>query len=84
MRYVLLQTTMLCMWITVCLEPINGCVKPIIYDTSAYVTNVWVFSLVPKYLSYLMDEFFVSWSLLLLSYQIYILLTRESNHLMKN
>jgi hypothetical protein len=40
MRYVLLQTTMLCMWTTVCLEPINGCVEPIIYDTSAYVTNV--------------------------------------------
>jgi hypothetical protein len=38
---------------------------------------------VPKYLCYLIDEFFVLWSLLLLSYQIYVLLTRESNHLMK-
>jgi hypothetical protein len=49
----------------------------------ANVTNVWVFSLVPKYLCYLIDEFFVLWSLLLLSYQIYVLLTRENNHLTK-
>jgi hypothetical protein len=47
----------------------------------AYVTNLWIFCLVPKYLCYVMDEFFVWWSLLLLSYQIYVLLTRESNYL---
>jgi hypothetical protein len=34
MCYVLLQTTMLCMWTIMCLEPINGCVEPIICDTS--------------------------------------------------
>jgi hypothetical protein len=59
MCYVRLETTMLCMWTTMCLELINGCVEPIIYDTSCiYDQCMSFFSLVPKYLCYLTDEFF--------------------------
>jgi hypothetical protein len=54
MCYVLLQITMLCMWKTMCLKSINGCVEPIICGTSCIcfgaqilvLLNGWVFYLV--------------------------------------
>jgi hypothetical protein len=51
MCYVLLQITMLCMWKTMCFKPIDGCVEPIICDTSCICD-------LANYLWYLMDEFF--------------------------
>jgi hypothetical protein len=58
MCYVLLETILLRMWTTICLEPINGCVEPIICDTSCICDQCMSFFLVLKYLCYITDEFF--------------------------
>jgi hypothetical protein len=39
MCFVLLQTAMLSMWTTMCLEPINACVEQLFVILYAYVIN---------------------------------------------
>jgi hypothetical protein len=53
----------------------------VLLDT--YVTNVSLICLLANYLWYFMDEFFVWWSFLLLSCQIYVLHTSKSKNVNK-
>jgi hypothetical protein len=66
MCFILLKTNMMCMCITICFKQINGCVESIICPTS--------------YICELMDEFLVSWPLLLLLYKIYVSLSVNQVH----
>jgi hypothetical protein len=66
MCFILLKTNMMCMRITICFKQINGCVESIICPTS--------------YICELMDEFLVSWPLLLLLYKIYVSLSVNQVH----
>jgi hypothetical protein len=70
MCFMLLETTMMCMCITICFKQINGCVEPIICPTSCICE--------------LMDEVLVSWPLLLLLlYKIYVLFHLLTKKFMK-